>query len=33
MISEREVEQYRENGWLVVEGLLDAATLAEARGA
>jgi phytanoyl-CoA hydroxylase len=31
MISEREVEQYYENGWLVVEGLVAAETLAEAR--
>lgn len=31
MISRREVDQYRENGWLVVEGLMDGAALAEAR--
>ena len=31
MISQRDVEQYREDGWLVVEGLMDQATLAEAK--
>jgi phytanoyl-CoA hydroxylase len=31
MISNRDVEQYDENGWLVVEGLLDKAMLAEAK--
>ncbi|HZQ41012.1 MAG TPA: hypothetical protein VFA87_09465, partial [Rhizomicrobium sp.] len=33
MISERDVEQYRETGYLVVPDVLDAALLARVRGA
>ena len=31
MLSRQQIEHYRETGWLVVEDLLDAALLAEAR--
>jgi ectoine hydroxylase-related dioxygenase (phytanoyl-CoA dioxygenase family) len=33
MISERDIESYRETGWLVVEDVLDASELAAAHGA
>ena len=32
MLSARQIEQYRDTGWLVVEDMLDAALLAQARG-
>lgn len=32
MLSRQQIEQYRETGWLVVEGILDQTLLAKARG-
>ncbi len=32
MLSRRQIDEYHESGWIVVENMLDAAMLAEARG-